>query len=69
MVKYTETIHRQQRTNCLSVFDLFFFFLGGAVGLMLKGLQWSKDFALVAISDLFIMNYLFLNFRTLRLLI
>ena len=60
MVKYTETIRRQQPTNCLSVFDHVFF---GGGGIMLTGLQWSKDFALVSISDLFIMNYLseFLN--------
>ena len=60
MVKYTETICRQQPTNCLSVFDHVFF---GGGGIMLTGLQWSKDFALVSISDLFIMNYLseFLN--------
>ena len=31
MVKHTQTIHRQQPTNCLSVFDHF-------VGLALKGL-------------------------------
>ena len=63
MVKYTETIRRQQPTNCLSVFDHVFFGGGGGRGIMLTGLQWSKDFALVSISDLFIMNYLseFLN--------
>ena len=32
MVKHTETITRQQPTNCLSVFDHF-------VGLALKGLR------------------------------
>ena len=32
MVKYTQTIRRQQSTSCLSVFDHF-------VGLALKGLR------------------------------
>ena len=32
MVKHTQTIHRQQPTNCLSVFNRF-------VGLVLKGLR------------------------------
>ena len=32
MVKHTQTIHRQQPTNCLSVFDHF-------VGVALKGLN------------------------------
>ena len=32
MVKHTQTIRQQQRTNCLSVFDQF-------VGLALKGLR------------------------------
>ena len=34
MVKHTQTIRRQQPTNCLSVFDHF-------VGLVLKGLKIS----------------------------
>ena len=34
MVKHTQTIRRQQPTNCLSVFDQF-------VGLALKGLNIS----------------------------
>ena len=32
MVKYTETIRRQQPTNCLSVFDHVFFGEGGGGG-------------------------------------
>ena len=39
MVKHTETIRRQQPTNCLSVFDYF-------VGFALKGLdQYHKNAA------------------------
>ena len=34
MVKHTQTIHQQQPTNCLGVFDHF-------VGLTLKGLRAS----------------------------
>ena len=37
MVKHTQTIRRQQPTNCLSVFDHF-------VGLALKGLKFSNPF-------------------------
>ena len=37
MVKHTQTIRRQQPTNCLSVFDHF-------VGLAVKGLTCMKDF-------------------------
>ena len=39
MVKHTQTIHQQQSTNCLSVFDHF-------VGLALKGLKiYSKMYS------------------------
>ena len=41
MVKHTQTIRRQQPTNCLSVFDWF-------VGLELKGLKTSRSFPLGA---------------------
>ena len=37
MVKHSQTIRRQNPTNCLSVFDYF-------VGLALKGLNTKKDF-------------------------
>ena len=37
MVKHTQTIRRQQPTNCLSVFDHF-------VGLALKGLILNEIF-------------------------
>ena len=35
MVKHTQTIRRQEPTNCLVVFDRF-------VGLAFKGLKWLK---------------------------
>ena len=37
MVKHTQTIRRQEPTNCLSVFDHF-------VGLALQGLKWFNNF-------------------------
>ena len=40
MVKYTQTIRRQQRTSCLSVFDYF-------VGLVFKGLLENFIFCVV----------------------
>ena len=44
MVKHTQTIRRQQPTNCLSVFDHF-------VGLALKGLRLLTIFAKSLITD------------------
>ena len=42
MVKHTQTIHRQQLTNCLNVFDQF-------VGLALKGLTTDDMFQLLGL--------------------
>ena len=50
MVKYTQTIRRQQRTSCLSVFDHF-------VGLVFKGLLENFIFCVVR-KKLFKMNSL-----------
>ena len=46
MVKHTQTICRQQPTNCLSVFDQF-------VGLALKGLRYSS----FVVSDFYFQYY------------
>ena len=43
MIKRTQTIHRQQPTNCLSIFDHF-------VGLVLKGLSAICD-SFIEIDD------------------
>ena len=44
MVKHTQTIRRQQQTNCLSVFDHF-------VGLALKGLTDDMYFQWIQMKD------------------